>query len=414
MNWDDQRTRIRRFLRDPDGNIWSDANLLRLYNDAQRDLNQTISLLEDVQAIRVPPIYQDSYLYEWEWRHTRNTEGYVYQALNFADQSDAVYVAMWEPEHLAGANADTNDPCWYYCHPWEAWITTRPGNPPPVWADSAFSDVISIYWDKHPIDATSKKELSRQDRTWRTRAGDPQAYYRKDALDNQIIIWPTPTTVSWSDITSSPLASHAVTYDWEEDDAYFTGTAQYLTIENSDNSRWITYRWESQIDNTTAGFEYSDASSDLWLETGADAEHGIVLYDETDTADFGLVTDAGYAQGLTGAGVDLVAEENNVLMVFAKLPKDLVEETDISDYPVYMRKYIEYGVLETAYSSNTDGKIQSLEDYWGWRKQLAYKALKLFKSKKWADRDFRFRTKDLPARVSRRRPRLPDAYPAQW
>ena len=412
MNWEDQLARIRRYLRDPDGNIWLDSLLLRLYNDSQRDFQMFVGQLEDVQAIRVPSLFQESYFYEWEWRHTKNTTGYVYQALNYFDQGDYIYVAVWEPEHLAGANEDTSDDVYGYTQPWEAFMPgITPNNPPPVWADSSFDKVISIYWNKEPIEALTKKEITRDDRTWRTRRGEPFGYYRDDSLDNFFTLYPIPTDVSWSDLGVKSVLGFSYTVAWEED--YLPGTGNDLTYTSGDDE--TTFQWETNYLGPSEVFEYSDATTDTWQDVSADSEFGIALYDDDgDTDDFGIVVDDGYVEGLSGASTDILDLEDNLFMVFSRIPQDLVELDDESDYPEFLRKYIEYGVLEQAYAANTDGKIESLEDYWGWRKQLAYKALKLFKSKKWADRDFRFRTKDLPARVSRRRPRLPDAYPAQW
>jgi hypothetical protein len=64
--------------------------------------------------------------------------------------------------------------------------------------------------------------------------------------------------------------------------------------------------------------------------------------------------------------------------------------------------------------ANTDGRIPSLSEYWGWRKELAYKIVKMFRWKKLVDRDYRLQTKGVPARGVRRRPKLPDTYPAMY
>ena len=85
MNWDSLKKRIRRFLRDPDGNIWDDATLLRLWNDEQSDICMKAGLLERIQALRVPPMYQQSYQWDWEWRYTEST-GKRYQCHRYHQQ----------------------------------------------------------------------------------------------------------------------------------------------------------------------------------------------------------------------------------------------------------------------------------------------------------------------------------------
>jgi len=421
MDWDDHLTRIRRYLRDPDGNIWDETVLLRLYNISQKNLNQEVEgLLQNVQNIRVPPLYQESYLYEWEWRHTNNTHGYIYQALKFFDQADYVHVAQFEAEHVAGAGAATSEAVYEFTQPWEAFMdmVDNPGSPPPVWIDSSFSELRAIYWDKDPIDAITKKALSSDDRTWRTRSGKPQDYYRKDLLDNEMVIYPLPSTVSWTDIEVTPVYEYSHTYDWEATDAYNPGSGNSITYEDSTNTRWHTFRWEERPQDSADTFEYSDASSDTWRDTvNADSEYGIAVFDsdESDNQDFGTVVSAeGQVDELSGIGTDVVDADDNLMVVVEVLPTDLVDYTDESDYPRFLQKYIEYGALEAAYSANTDGRIQSLEEYWRWRKELGYRILKQYRSGQRADRDYRLQTADVPPLRTRMRPRLPDTYPAQF
>jgi len=414
MNWGDQLTRIRRYLRDPDGNIWSDSLLLRLYNNAQKDMQIEVGQLEDIQVFRVPSLYQESYLYDWEWRHTDNTAGYVFQALNFLDQQDMVYVANWEAEQITSTGATTNDSGWYFTQPWEAFMdgVTSPGNPPPVWASSEFDKAISVYYNRDPLEAYTKKQISIDDRTWKHRTGKEMGYYRSDTLDNEILLYPKPSTVSWTDFDyGPPIRAFSYSQSWEE--AYMTGTGNGFTI--ADDTDEVTYNWETNYKADPGDFEYTDATTDTWIDIRATSEYGIAIFDEDgDTQDLGLVVDGGYVEGLTGASTDILDWENNLLMVFTKVPTDIVLKSDISDFPKYLRKYIEYSVLEEAYAANTDGKIQSLEDYWNWRKKLAYKAIKTFSIKKRADRDYRLVTKGVPARAVRRHPRLPDTYPVQY
>ncbi len=54
MTWADIITRLRRFLRDPDGQIWSDADLLANFNDAQHEIaNKTGSIIQ-VKCLLLP------------------------------------------------------------------------------------------------------------------------------------------------------------------------------------------------------------------------------------------------------------------------------------------------------------------------------------------------------------------------
>ena len=94
---------------------------------------------------------------------------------------------------------------------------------------------------------------------------------------------------------------------------------------------------------------------------------------------------------------------------------DLEDGSDESEFPRFIQKYIEYGTLERAYSANTDGKIESLGDYWALRRKMGLEAIKRFKGKRKTDRDYRLITKGEPTgRRHRKEPRLPDTYPAVY
>ena len=100
-----------------------------------------------------------------------------------------------------------------------------------------------------------------------------------------------------------------------------------------------------------------------------------------------------------------------MLAVFQKRPTDITATTDESDFQEFIQKYLEYGVLEKAYEANTDGRIKSLAEYWGWRKMLGLKAIKYFKSKRLVDRDYCLTTKGGSPRSDKKLPRLPSEYP---
>jgi hypothetical protein len=54
MNFGDQLKRIRRMLRDPNGNLWSRSILKTLYNNVQREINRQVRFLENAQVLKYP------------------------------------------------------------------------------------------------------------------------------------------------------------------------------------------------------------------------------------------------------------------------------------------------------------------------------------------------------------------------
>lgn len=347
MEWSEHKGRLRRFLRDPSGNIWDDALLLRYFNDEQKHFQNVISINEEVRAVRVPPLFQMSYMYEWEWRHSDHT-GYNYQCFNVYDPANMVFTSWWETELIANLSSDTSDSYHQYTHPWEAFMSgVSPSDTPPLWCPRKFSKIVAIYWDKKPLDPETKKEISREDRTWRTRSGEPQKYRRLSKLENFIAMYPMPSSVIWND---------------DSDDGVLVG----------------------REDDTHSG-------------TG-------LVYDGSGTL----------STHTSGAALDIVEADNNLLMVFKVTVDELESNDSVSDFPPYLTKYIEFSVLERAYGANTDGKIQSLADYWGLRREIGQKAIKVFNSKRRVDRDYCLKSQDGVPMRNRRHPKLPDTYPAMW
>jgi len=352
MTWANHNERMRRYLRDPDGNIWTDAELQRLFNIEQINFLRDWGGIEDVTIVRMPPLFQFSYMHAWEWPYTEHEQGYVYSCIsdrNYYDQASIAYMFRWEPEIIAGSDSTVSEIGHFYTHPWEAWfISGQVQNPPPCWVADRFHKTIFMAQDKEPLRPLSEKAIMNRDRSWRTRTGKSFYYWRSETLENFIHIYPLPATVTWSD----PDGDTMVLYG--------------LGATASSNRGTVT--------------DY----------TGA------------------------YASVNDGIGIDLLEKENNLLVVYEKLPKDMDAADDVSDFPAYLTKYIEYGTLERAYSANNDGHIKSLEEYWAFRKQVAKRVLTLFKHKRLADRDFALKTQLTPPQRSQRHPRLPDAYPAVW
>ena len=351
MNWRDQKKRIRRFLRDPDGNIWTDAFLLRSFNDEQRGIQHKTGILEKVQALRVPPMYQMSYMHDWEWQHL-DREGKNYQCFHHNHQSGKVCAHRWEMQHIAGLDVGESEYGSAFTHPWEAWYALdSPNKPVPVWFPPDFHKVKFIAWDKEPIPYKPLKEIQSDDPSWMTHSGKVQCYTRLDELSNEFVLYPMP---------SSPV---------------------FDDIEGELNDGMITFTEDDTVNQ----------------------EYGVLLSRTETTSD-----------GDYGLTIDIIEADDNVLLVYEPIPSDLESSEDESDFPVFIRKYIEYGTLERAYSANTDGKIESLREYWGYRKKIGLEVIRKYKRSRRVDRDYCLTTKGAPGFRTRKEPRLPDGYPAVY
>lgn len=343
ITWYDQLTRIRRYLRDPNAKLWTDAYLLNLYNDVQQELQGKTSILEDVQALRVPQLYHISYLSDWEWRYIPTTISQFYQCFKFHHQSQYSVTYYWEMQELTGVSSDVPDNNYQFTHPWEQ-LVVQTNEPHQMRFPKPFLKMKFIAYDQEPIAATTLKDVSNCDSSYKTYTGTPVAYYRPDELENAFVLYPTPNVANWLDEPGGGMAL------FDEDDV-------------------------------------------LNQEVGT-----VVARDDT------------YLSSNVGIAIDIVDTVNNVFMVYQYNPTDLVDVQDESDFPEYLRKYIEYGVIARAFRANNDGKIRSLAEYWEYRYQLGIQLIKKFKNKRQQDRNYKLKG-GMIRRHRRKHPRLPSHYP---
>jgi len=350
MDWRKQLKRIRRFLRDPAGNIWSDSLILRLFNNSLLNLPDNILVM--VQATPVPSEFQMSFMHDFEWAYSQHDQGYVYQCFYHSEQFDHVCTYRWEMAMLAGhTGEDIIDTGYAYTHPWEAFIV-QPNKPAPVWCGNRLEKIKFLAFDRDPIDHLGLRAVQLDDPTWDTHGGEPVAYRREDTQGDMLYLYPQPTVTGWHEDSSETIL-------------------------------------------TDSGTDQFDVLSDLGILLGDSGE--IV-----DSSDF-------------GATFSYVEADNNLLAVFSRRPAALSGGADDEcELPEYLQKYVEYEVLERAYLTNTDGRIESLSQYWGQKKELAKKTIAIYLQKRSVDRVLRFKTQADPLKRIRRRPRLPDTYPDRW
>lgn len=423
MTWAEQRKRIRRMLRDPDRNIWSDALILRLFNDVQRELQSKTNVLEDVEAVRVPPLYLCSYLQDWEWTYAKGSSGKVYKALRYFDQGDVVGTYKWEPESLVGIDSDTSgEEMSIFTHPWEAWIDgAAPGLPVPIWFPVNFDKAKLVAWDREPLEYIEPKQLMSDDSSWATHSGRPSHYWRHDDVENTFILYPRPETPIWDDYVRPGEDSYdySYTYDWEEPYDYLTGIGHLFTPEHATTETSYVFPWEKEhLDGGSCQEANAAVRTTAFYDIiPVESTEGMVSFVEEDSEtgeETGAITRRTgtlFGDSVHGVTTDVIDLNDNVLVIYRVIPTDIVLDGDESDFHGFLQKYVEYGVLERAYGVDCDGKIDSLREYWAYRKELGLKHIKTFMSKRLADRDFRFVTPGVPGRRQMRQPRLPSEYP---
>ena len=424
MIWEDQKTKIRRFLRDPNENIWNDDIIVSFYNEIQREIQQKTLVLEDVISLRVPPIFHCSYLHDWEWTYMSPDEGKTYQALRYTFQTDKVVCFRWEEEFESITGGTTTDEGTHITYPWEAWMTDGDvGDLVPIWFPENFDRALLVSWNRRPLSYLNKKRLQSTDNTWITHTGRPEWYWRKDEVDRTFYISPLPSSPSWDDWTvRSGAPNYYYTFSWETSEDYIStmGTGHEWTRYHTDETTEYIFEWEGKMldgDEPTmtdsVGLRGLGTYEFFEPDTG---QEGMVLHlsGDTTTGEVGTLAQRSETiyPGQYGITVDVVDDDHNILLIYKIEPIDIETESDEGDYPGFLQKYIQYGALERLYAVNNDGRIESLRDYWAYRKEIGLRAIKAYMNKRKVDRDYRFTVTQIPGRRTIKHPRLPDEYPA--
>lgn len=325
MLYKDNLERIRRFLRDPDGNIWSDAFLLNLWNDEQKVFCRQHHFLRAVEILRHPPHYQMAYIHNFEYAYVSPTTGRSYKALIEHQQSPAVCSYLWEVQLRGTGTGSESDTGYRITHPWEGYLVATPADLVPSWFPADHRTTIAMLYDEEPIDQMSWKEMVSRDIAYKTYQGEPQWFVIKDDVSHEFYLYPRPGAV-WDDVDGDSESGMVLHSDF--------------TTESSETG--------DIIDASGGG-----PGSDL------------------------------------GLSIDLLRTADNVLLLYQRSLVDIAGKNESIDLPVFLQKYIEQAVIKRAYQANTDGQIKSLSDYWGWRKTISMELLSQFNVRRLADRDFR-------------------------
>ena len=235
-------TKLRRFLRDPDGVIWTDADILTYWNDAQVEIAQKTLIHSRVEAHHYPPEYNYAYAHDWERQFI---EGDSYcpfeQSMTRAGLS---FCHSWESAYYLDT-ISTAHPGYRITHPWESAFVIPDGFIP-IPLHEQFDRMIFAAYDRIKIDPVSRKELSETNPYYQTQVGPPSNYWRPDEFSNQMVLYPQPAMVvrnyDYTEILDDPSSyPDPVTESSEEwlDDA---DTGLITDVINLDNSLFMVYQ----------------------------------------------------------------------------------------------------------------------------------------------------------------------------
>jgi len=232
-------TRIRRFIRDPDGDIWDDETIRLLFNDAQLEISTKINFIERVHAYKYPPMWTWSYQRDWEFQHIA---GDKYQCLHNWAGRDIIISYPWEPGYYLDTN-DTADDGTRFIHPWEV-VYCSPADVVKIPIHAKFHKGRFAAFDEIQIEPISEKELGQSDSYYKTTSGVPNSYYRANEYDNVMVLYPRPSGVTWDeynlfadtpgDSFSDTLGEGIITHEEDSLDESDEGII-YDTIDTEDH-----------------------------------------------------------------------------------------------------------------------------------------------------------------------------------
>ena len=200
MKYGEQLKKMRRFLRDPDGNIWENGYLKTVFNDVQREIQLETGFLENVEALGIPQYYQYSYMFDWEWRFLPSDQTRFHRCLKFHQQGEYTFCHRWEVHAELGQSGTAEEVGDHFTHPWEAWMVTS-GDTVAVAFPEDFYKVKVVAYDFEPLRYVDKQTVMRKDSAYQSKTGEPISYYRDDELENSFVLYPRPSNVEWNEHT---------------------------------------------------------------------------------------------------------------------------------------------------------------------------------------------------------------------
>ncbi len=409
-------TRLRRYLRDPDGNVWSDDLLLDLWAEVSHDLQQRTRVLETATGINIAPSWPASILFEWEWAYMGKSR--AHRALR--PQQGYTVSAVWETQQYAGLTPSSSETGTMYTHPWEA-FEISPAEPPYWPLPHDFGTMRAAYHDREPIVPVRREEI-RTDSTWKTHAGEPWAYIPEEG-ERSFTLYPRPSAKWVDDAGEGPIQ-----YVDGDPDGVLASTAKNVTAITNANPGVVTAATHGF---STGDIVYFDANIGGMTDVQENSYTATRVGDDSfsigvDTTTYGTYTSGGTVSlveshdsgtitygdttftSSEGVGLSWVPEDDTIFLYYRQRPPEPQGWGDDAVWPSFLLKYVRYGVLARAYRANTDGRIPSLASFWGERYQIGVKAVERYALNRISAVRRGLR---MPRRPQKRLPKLPSTYP---
>ena len=386
-------TRLRRFLKDPNADIWSQQLLIDLFNQAQEEFNDSTRILEKICSIRIPSQYDFSMVYEWEEEFTDGkASGLMCQfvaAQYMSTQEWEIDAWVGQLPVIAGGYRATQ--------PWERYSVSVVVHGKSVFKfPEDYKTCSMLIWNRYRLKPITEESAMRSSRNYETRAGWPRYYYTigRDQ-DREFVIYPLPSEIVWYEPeTGAPDVDCGYSAAWESD--YPTpeskSYARFTSITEDDGI--CVYAWELYfLDNGNSNPDSTYDFGGYYATNNYDTKVvpysiGMVISVDPDTdpgeAETGSIW--GWKEAYTaedeGIAVDYMDLDYQLLCIYKpKATKVLIPSDDIENWLDWQIKYIERLTVALAYKVNNDGYNPDMSAFWEYRYRDGLGVIQKFKSK---------------------------------
>lgn len=424
MKFSSVETRLRRYLRDPNADIWSQDLLIDLFNQAQDQFNKATNLHIQVQGVRVPGINNYTRTYEWEEEYT---EGAIRRFGENYDGAGYFCIHEWEVPQARGYEPGADDPNTYRAtHSFEIYTVSGVNDWDILKFPDDFDRAVLVAYDRQKLGAVTEERLQKTRRAYKTNEGKVTDYCRiGQDEEREFALYPRPSDYTFDTISDTVAdVDCGYCYGWESDNDHFPSEAVSTgEVTDESNDYEAIYRWEVPFAN---GDSNPDSTFDFGGYFGT-SNYDISIHSIT----FGMINSVDPDSTTTEEGtfyrwdeslvdtygimVDYIPLDNNVLvMYYPRITKITSPADDIELWLDWQVKYIERLTVSLAFLCNNNRYNPSLSAFWKYRYNDGLQVIRRYKGKRTSDRRVRFKTQSIRGRHRRGLVDLPDEYPSAW
>lgn len=425
--------------------IWSRAELLRIYNDGYRALLAQSGAVCRLLPLDVPGRHTYAVAHPWETRHTSGGTWWFPLLACHAGTKQAT--AQWEAEHLDGVTPSAA--LTGLTMQWERAHTSETDRHFSFGLPADHERVKRLEWSNTVLLPVSVREFDEVDDAWMKRVGEPTWWTVGVGAVRSVEVYEITTTYQQGYQLLNP--EHGLPREITGDRSYSveadpsSNAYAYATQGDKDGLvqaatqllAGMGYRFTREPADKTLGFvvfaweiEHLDGSTMTTQTTGEyigmfpwEMVHGIVAISfglgsargltSPDRQYWPMVSDA-TPLALIGGIRDWRSSEDNLMALEVVVPSvDLTESDAPVLIPTPLQKYLRFYVLSRAFGREGEGQRVDLAQHYEQRFMRGVNLLKRFGDSAHADRTYR---RQEPA-MSRSRPplvRLPSQFERVW